>query len=215
MKKLICFLMVGAASVYAVEFFGIGLAALPKDDISGIVQGLIDGDRGSAAEHLEHLASTSPGLAREIKLSDLEVPCADCSIDKSRNCKVCGGKLLWINPEALRYLQVAFKTSIDDGEPVEKAWAFAKQGFDERKALILSRKPFKGTVFQIDANGVLIKGAAGKIFFLADEDLRGMETGKPLEGYRWLIKELSHSYQNEDGTFQSVPFYTHNLWWDY
>jgi len=202
-------------AVCATDFYGVKLVVRAEDDLSGMIQGLLDGDRESAAAHLEHLAVIAPKLAKDLSLLDFEIPCIDCAAKRSVDCKVCGGKLLWINPESLRYLQETFKTALENGEPVEKAWAFAKQMFDERKALVLSRKPFSGTVFRVEMDGLLVKRANGEIFFLADEKPPTKKVGQPIEGTCWLIKELSHSYQDVDETFKSVPFFTHSLWWDY
>jgi len=216
MKTLIgCLLMAGAISVCATDFYGVKLVVRAEDDLSGMIQSLLDGDRKTAASHLEHLSVIAPKLARNLSLLDFEIPCVDCAAKRSVDCKVCGGKLLWINPEALNYLQETFKTALENGEPAEKAWGFAMQMFKERKALVLSRQSFKGVVLRGGADGVLLKGADGKLFFLADENLPDMKQGQSFEGTCWFIKELSHSYQDTDGTFKAVPFFTHSLWWDY
>ena len=206
--------MAGAISVCATDFYGVKLVVGADDDLSGMIQNLLDGDRASAKAHLEHLSVIAPKLAKGLSLLDFEIPCIDCAAKRSADCKLCGGKLLWINPAALRYLQETFKAALGNGEPVEKAWVFAKRMFDERKALVLSRKPFKGTVFRVETDGILLKGDDGKIFFLAEENPSGLKRGQSAEGHCWLIKELSHSYR-EGETFKSVPFYVRNLWWDY
>ncbi len=206
--------MVGVMSVCAVDFFGVDTKIGVDDDFSLMINDLIDGDRESAEVHLEHLTIIAPKLVKNLSLVDFEIPCADCAIKRSEDCKFCGGKLLWINPEALHYLQETFKTAVENGESVENAWGFAKQMFDERKALVLSRKSFKGTVLGVEMDGVLIKGDDGKVFFLAEENPDAFTSGQSLEGYCWLIEELSHSYKDGD-VFKSIPFNVRNLWWDY
>jgi len=216
MQRLIGYLLVaGTISVCATEFYGVKLVAGAEDDLSGVIQGLLDGDRESAAAHLEHLSVVAPKLAKGLSLLDFEIPCADCAAKPSMDCKVCGGKLLWVSPTALRYLQKTFKTAMENGEPVGMAWAFAKQMFDERKALVLSHEPFKGTVLRVEEDGLLLKRDNGEIFFLAEESPSKSRPGQPVEGTCWPIKELSHSYRDADETFKSAPFFTRNLWWDY
>ena len=216
MKRLIgSLLMAGAISVCATDLYGIKLMVGVEDDLSSMIQSLIDGDRESAKAHLEHIGVIAPKLANNLALLDFEIPCVDCAAKRSVDCKVCGGRLLWINPEALNYLEETFKMALENEESAEKAWKFAMQMFKERKALVLSRQSFKGIVLRGGAEGVLLKGADGKIFFLADENLPDMKQGQSFEGTCWFIKELSHSYQDTDGTFKAVPFFTHSLWWDY
>ena len=207
--------MAGAISVCATDFYGIKLLVGAEEDLSGIIQGLLDEDQTAAKTHLEHLSAVAPKLADHLSLLDFEIPCVDCATKRSVDCKFCHGNLLWINPEALKYLQETFKMALENGEKVENAWEFAMQMFKERKALVLSRQSFKGTVLQGGADGVLLKGADGKIFFIADENLPSMAPGQSFEGVCWPIKELSHSYQDADGCFKAAPFFTHTLWWDY
>lgn len=202
-------------SVCGADLYGLKLVTGPAVDLSAVVQGLLDGDLKSAQAHLDHLSVTAPKLAKGLTLDSFRIPCAECAGKPNPACKVCGGKLLWTSPEALRFLQSTFRSMLDNGEPVEKAWPFAWQMFSERRALVLSRQSFAAVVFRMEPDGMLLRDEYGETFFLAEENPEELRPGTPVSGCRWPIKELSHSYLASDGSYKSVAFYVRSLWWDY
>ena len=207
-----CFVATG---VFSNDFFGISLSTPPKENVCSILKNLLSGDREQAEQHREDLSSSLPKLALGLRISELEVPCVTCTSRKNPACPFCGGNCFWLDPDALRYIQKTLDALIQAGIPLEKAWAQTRQQFEVRKALVLSRTDFKGCVVRFDSQGVLIKNLDETVFFLAANKMENLKAGLLLEGYCWKIVELSHSYQDSEGYYKSVPFYTQNLWWDY
>jgi hypothetical protein len=208
-------LAVMTASVSAIDFYGIPMFDKPSDDISAILQNLIKGDREKAEQHLKHLASTAPLLARTIKLADLEIPCADCAVEKEADCEACSGKLSLIDPHALRYLQYKFDTALENFDPVETAWADSRKAFEVRRKQVPAREVFQGNIIRIGQDAFLIKSVDDEIFYLMGCTTTGAQVGQPLVGYCWPMPKHPHTYKGKGGTSTTVKSYTLNLWWDY
>ena len=116
-------------SASANDFFGIPILGKPKDDINAIIANLIKGDHKKASLHLKHLAKTTPKFAKNIKLTDFTIPCADCIPEKNPACETCEGRSKDVNQYALRYLQYKFSQGLDADLPLEKAWDEAIKAF--------------------------------------------------------------------------------------
>lgn len=204
-----------AAATYANDFFGIPILDAPKDDISAIIQSLIHGDREKAGLHLKHLATTAPDLAKQINLSGLEIPCADCAAEKTAECEACGGTLALIDPTSLHYLQYKFDAALENGAPAEKAWAEAGQAFDVRKKQVPDREVFQGRIIEICQDAFLMHGVDGEAFYLMGCTTDGAQVGGPLVGYCWPMPGHPYTFKDKSGKPKTVKSYTLNLWWDY
>ncbi len=216
MKKWMVLILMGATAVSGVNnFFGIPILAEPKDDINAIIQNLIQGEYEKSGEHLRHLATTAPKLAKSIKLSDFTIPCADCAAEKDPDCEACKGRLKVIYSPALDYLQYKFDSAIEEGEKVEVAWRDAKKAFDIRKKQVPGRKVFQGTIIQIGQDAFVIKGVEGDIFNLMGCVTAGAQVGQPYVGYYWPMPKHPYTYTDGAGKSKTVKTYTLNLWWDY
>jgi hypothetical protein len=217
MKRWMMFGLMAALAVTANanDFFGIEILGEPKDDVNAIIQNLIHGDYEKSALHLKHMATTAPKFAKSIKLSDFTIPCADCLAEKDPECQECNGKLKVVDPHSLRYLQYKFDNAIEEGEPVEVAWAGAKKEFDIRKKQVPKRAVFQGNIIGIGEDAFLIKDVEDKIFYLMGCVTDGVQVGQPYVGYYWPMPQHPHTYKDKAGKSKTVKSYTLNLWWDY
>lgn len=216
MKRRVAVLMAALAlAAHGNDFFGIPILAEPKDDINATIQNLLKGDHEKAALHLKHLAQTAPKLAKTITLSDFTIPCADCCAEKNPQCPACAGKRQVVDPPALNYLQYRFENAIEEGEPVEQAWAGAIKAFSVRKQQVPGREIFQGSILQLGQDAFLVEGADGKVFFLMGCVTDGAQVGMPMAGYCWPMPDHPHTYTDEKGASRTVKSYTLNLWWDY
>jgi hypothetical protein len=197
------------------DFFGIPILGEPRDDVNAIMHNLGKGEYEKARQHLKHLATTAPKLAKRIKLSDFAIPCADCAVELDPECQECNGKLKRFDPHALLYLHYKFDGAVENKTPVEQAWADAKKAFDARKKQVPLREVFQGRIIKIGQDAFLVQSVDGEIFYLMGCVTDGASVGHPFVGYCWPMPNHPHTYKEKDGKSKTVKSYTLNLWWDY